>query len=111
MPLYEYECKAHGPFAAMRPMSESHLGEECPRCHRKAARVILSAPAFAGMPADARLAHATNERSAHAPKSSRDFRHAKGCGCCHGKSKPSIGADGTKAAKSFPSKRPWMISH
>jgi hypothetical protein len=36
-------------------------------------------------------------------------KHAPGCGCCSGKSKTGIlRADG---AKTFPSARPWMISH
>jgi putative FmdB family regulatory protein len=112
MPIYEYECSTHGSFETLRPMSESSLPKECPRCHRMAARVILTAAALACMPASARQAHATNERSANQPKSTRDSRHGRGCGCCGGKSPRIGGAESApKAAKAFPSKRPWMISH
>jgi hypothetical protein len=53
-------------------------------------------------------AHAVNERSADSPK--RSSGHGPGCGCCGGKT-----SSGTlrrpDGSKSFPAKRPWMISH
>ena len=110
MPLYEYECVAHGSFEAMRPMAECQSAQTCPHCSRASARVILTAAALATMPSSARKAHATNERSAHTPKSSREMKHGKGCGCCGGKAKRGV-AMGANGAKAFPSKRPWMISH
>ncbi|HVY08421.1 MAG TPA: hypothetical protein VHB46_20790 [Burkholderiales bacterium] len=58
-----------------------------------------------------RKAYAINEKSAHAPKSSKEHVHGSGCGC----GSKSIGASKTVKApdgsKAFPSKRPWMISH
>jgi hypothetical protein len=57
-----------------------------------------------------RNAHATNERSAHAPKSSKSLGHGSGCSCCSGK-KPSKAIYRADGGKTFPSARPWMISH
>jgi hypothetical protein len=94
----------------MRSMSESRAPQSCPDCGVPAPRVMLTAVAFAGMPAANRKAHAINERSAHEPKTSASLRHKPGCGCCSPKSKSNSLTlpDGSKA---FPSKRPWMISH
>ena len=55
---------------------------------------------------------AINERSAHAPKTLAEYKasHGPGCGCCS--TKPSRLVRKTKSgAKSFPTARPWMISH
>jgi putative FmdB family regulatory protein len=68
MPVYEYLCNDCGPFTDMRPMAECDAPQDCPHCDESAPRVILTAPAFFCMPSDKRKAHATNERSSHAPK-------------------------------------------
>ena len=108
MPAYEYDCAQCGDFTAIRPMSASGDPQACPECGEPAPRAILTAPAFAGMPSARRIAHATNERAANEPKQSS--KHGAGCGCCSGgrKTAAAAAADGVK---SFPSKRPWMISH
>jgi putative FmdB family regulatory protein len=108
MPTYEYACPDCGGFTALRPMAQHHDPQPCPACGTPAARVIATAPAYAGMPAAARLAHATNERSAHEPRQSS--RHGAGCSCCLGAGKSSAvrSPDGMKG---FPTKPPWMISH
>jgi len=55
-------------------------------------------------------AHGINERAADSPK--RLSQHGPGCACCSGKSGKGRSTlrlpDGSK---SFPSARPWMISH
>lgn len=112
MPVYEYLCDAcGGDFTALRPMSHSSLPHACPDCGGEAQRVLLSAPAFAGMQAADRKAHAINERARHEPKSSSQLghKHGPGCGCGSGVSKAT--AVSTDGKKSFPTKRPWMISH
>lgn len=108
MPLYEYECRDCGPFEAMRPLAESAQPGECPGCGGAAPRAILTAPAFAGMPAATRQAHATNERSRHEPRRVSGS-HGPNCGCCSNKKSNAVRA--ANGAKSFPSQRPWMISH
>ncbi|MCX8999883.1 zinc ribbon domain-containing protein [Rhizobiaceae bacterium BDR2-2] len=113
MPYYDYRCDTCGDFTELRPMSQCAEPGDCPHCGASAARVILSAPAFALMEAGRRQAFAINERAAHEPKSTRkDGLHPPGCGCCSkggaGKSRAVYRADG---AKTFPSARPWMISH
>lgn len=114
MPTYEYECTDCGGFSAARPLAQYQESVACPGCGIAAPRVLLSAPAYAGMPGNVRKAHAINERAAHAPKESgkiEPHKHSAGCGC----GSKSIGASKTVKApdgsKAFPSKRPWMISH
>ena len=84
MPVYEYLCNDCGPFTDMRPMAECDDPQDCPRCETESPRVILTAPAFFCMPSDKRKAHATNERSANAPKTVGEYKasHGPGCGCC-----------------------------
>jgi len=109
MPTYEYLCRRCGPFEDDRPMDESGEPGTCPGCGRAAPRAFLSAPRLAGMSAELRLAHATNERSAHAPRAAKQGRHRHGpnCGCGGGKA----GTGSRAAAKGFPGRRPWMLSH
>ncbi|MGN6579070.1 MAG: FmdB family zinc ribbon protein [Bordetella sp.] len=112
MPTYEYLCDTCGIFDVQRPSGQRDAGCSCPMCSRQARRVIASAPALATMSGNSRTAHATNERAAHSPMSSgeyRAYRHPPGCGCCGSGSKATVrAADGSKG---FPTKRPWMISH
>ena len=59
-----------------------------------------------------RKAYARNERSANAPKTVAEYKasHGPGCGCCS--TRPSrIVKQASNGAKSFPTARPWMISH
>jgi len=111
MPVYEYLCEAHGAFEAIRPMAEYAAPCPCPDCGAEAPRVMLTVPRLARLDAATRSAHATNERAAHEPKSTRS--HGPGCACCSGGAARAgrstlHRADGSK---SFPSARPWMISH
>jgi putative FmdB family regulatory protein len=112
MPVYEYLCNHCGPFTDMRPMAECDAPQDCPRCEVEAPRVILTAPNFFCMPSDKRKAHATNERSANAPKTVGEYKasHGPGCGCCSTKPSRLVKQTGN-GAKSFPTARPWMISH
>jgi putative FmdB family regulatory protein len=116
MPVYDYLCPRCGPFTRMRPMADCDLPHECPRCACEAPRAFLTAPYCATLSAERRLAHATNERSAAAPRllSATKGAHGAGCGCCTGKppDKTKRGKNGTKnGVKSFPASRPGMISH
>jgi len=94
-------------------MAESALPHACPHCGTLCARAWLTAPAFSGMTASLRHAHSTNERARHEPRlasqSGGTHVHGPGCGCGSGKSKATLTAP--SGEKSFPSKRPWMISH
>ncbi len=112
MPVYDYLCGRCGPFTDMRPMAECTLPNECPECGDDAPRAFLTAPNLASMPAERRLAHVTNERSAHAPQtlSDRKKAHGAGCGCCSKKSMRYT-KRGKSGSKSFPASRPWMLSH
>ena len=111
MPVYDYLCNDCGPFTDMRPMAECDAPQSCPKCESSSRRAILTAPNFFCMPSDRRKAIATNERSANAPKTLGEYKasHGPGCGCCSGGKKSGVfRADG---ARTFPSARPWMISH
>jgi putative FmdB family regulatory protein len=113
MPVYDYECEDCGPFTVMRPMSECDAPHDCPDCGAAAARAWLTAPNFSTMSAERRVAHATNERSSHAPTTSADYKakHGSGCSCCSGKKTSRFVNRSKTGSKSFPSSRPWMISH
>ena len=113
MPTYEYRCSDCGPFTGRRPMSEAAEPDRCHVCGREAPRVILTAPSFAGMDGVLRTAIGVNEKAAHEPKRSSQeghhHVHGPNCGCgSKQKSRAVYGADGSKT---FPSHRPWMISH
>ena len=114
MPVYDYMCESCGAFTALRPMAKSAERCCCPDCGAPASRAYLSFPNIGGMDPARRAAFETNERSAHAPKLSKKAErdagaHAPGCACCGG---GKSGAVYTKdGAKTFPSRRPWMISH
>ena len=81
--------------------------------------VFVSAPRLACTSPEQRRAHDTNERARHEPRRSRDvaegsyarMRHPSGCGCCSGASKRGSTVTAPNGAKTFPTKRPWMISH
>jgi putative FmdB family regulatory protein len=110
MPVYEYLCDDCGSFTQMRPMAECDLPSDCEHCGREAPRVILTAPHCSTLSAQTRLMHATNERSAHAPRTSSNGTHGAGCSCCSGRSNRLV-RRGKNGSKSFPTTRPWMISH
>lgn len=111
MPLYDYECLEHGAFDCMRPIAESGAMQECPACGRPAPRVFVCTPRVLDMDPARRAAFATNERSAHEPRSSKRHVHGPGCGC-GGKSGRGTGAAQTAdGGKTFLNRRPWMISH
>lgn len=121
MPVYEYLCDDCGDFTALRPMSEYQDPQPCPDCGVLAPRVMLTAPHFTSMSRASLAAHSTNEQSRHAPMSVDAYkekqdraRHGAGCSCCSGmksRSKKNRTATSAGGAKSFPSARPWMISH
>jgi putative FmdB family regulatory protein len=105
MPLYEYECPAHGVFDQFMVMSARAQPHPCPHCSRPAPRVIATATAVAAMPAAARAAHRVNENSRNEPKISGKLKHGAGCGCC-GNKPTRI----SRRARASP-QRPWMIGH
>jgi putative FmdB family regulatory protein len=107
MPTYEYGCSQCGGFTAIRPMRERNDPQSCPGCGSLAARELLTAPAFAGLPAASRAAYATNERAANEPKLSS--KHGMSCACCTGRKSGATERPG--GMKAFAAKRPWMISH
>jgi putative FmdB family regulatory protein len=117
MPTYEYDCRQCGGFDALRSIARRNDPAVCPGCGTASARVLVSAPHLARLDAATRTALTTNERAAHAPRSSRDgaagyqrLKHPAGCGCCAtGIRSATVRAP--SGAKSFPGKRPWMISH
>lgn len=111
MPTYDYQCESCGPFEKIRRIAERNEPAACPLCGEEAPRVMISAPNFADMPSDKRLAMATNEKACHEPKSSASVRHPKGCGCCKTSTTASPASSGAATARSFANRRPWMISH
>lgn len=119
MPLYEYDCTDCGPFTEMRPMAESGLPCPCPDCGDPSPRAYFTAPMMACVGTDARFAMETNETAQNKPMSVGEYAakqaaksHRAGCSCCvPTKRKKSTTVKTPSGAKSFPTKRPWMISH
>ena len=116
MPVYDYLCARCGPFTEMRPMADCERPCPCPECGKDAPRAFLTAPYLWAMPSERRVAHATNERSASEPKalSASKRAHGSGCHCCSGaklRSAARRDAGDRSAAKGFPARRPWMLSH
>lgn len=109
MPIYDYSCAECGPFEARAAMADFDKPHDCPCCAAPARRAMLTAPLLANMDAGRRRAHATNERSVDSPRRA----HGAGCSCCSGsaKKKPSGTLHRPDGSKSFPARRPWMISH
>jgi putative FmdB family regulatory protein len=100
MPTYAYDCPRCGGFDEDRPLAEYDLPAACPGCGQESPRA-LTLPQFATMDGVRRVAAATNERSANAPRSTRS--HGGGCACCAPRQGAAIKGSGTS--------RPWMISH
>jgi hypothetical protein len=92
----------------MRPLSESGLDQPCPECGAPAGRVVLSAAGLAAMPTATRKAYALNEMSRHEPRTSAQLKHGAGCGGSGKRRSADASASGTRT---FPDRRPWMISH
>ncbi|HEX5372065.1 MAG TPA: zinc ribbon domain-containing protein [Aquabacterium sp.] len=118
MPTYDYACPDCGGFDALRSLAQRNEPALCPDCGTASPRVFVSAPRLACLSSSTRLAMDTNERARHEPRSSRDqgsygrLRHPAGCGCCStGSGRRSATVTAANGAKTFPSKRPWMISH
>ena len=114
MPVYEYLCNACGPFKDMRPMAECDDPQDCPDCEtRIAARVpdragvLLHAVRQAQGRRHQRAQLATRRRRSAEYKAS----HGPGCGCCSSKKPSRLVKQTRTGAKSFPTARPWMISH
>ncbi len=109
MPSYDYICPDCGPFIACATMADFDRPADCPHCGSHSPRALLTAPILANMDKGRHHAFVTNERSADSPKRSG---HGPGCGCCSGaaKKKPSGTLYRPDGSKSFPAKRPWMIS-
>ncbi len=109
MPVYEYLCEKHGPFEAIRPMSEYAAPCACPVCGADAPRVMLTVPRLGLLDGATRRAHETNERSAHEPRSTRSQDPDSAQRPSAGKRSRTLHRpDGNK---SIPSHRPWMISY
>ena len=119
MPLYEYRCDDCGTFSAIRKMSESSMQGICGDCGAACERII-SAPYFAILGKEQRVAHERNEKSAHEPGTMR----RSSCGCsgghtCHtdksnAKKDQASQSENQGAVFQMQTKktaRPWMLSH
>ncbi len=112
MPIYGYDCEAHGPFTEMRPMSRSSEPMPCPDCGNDAPRSI-SAPFIANMDPKNRIAHQRNEKSANEPKvvsqnpGGHNHSHPHSHGHSHGARRNTGLGEGLHNTHS----RPWSIGH
>lgn len=109
MPVYEYACTTHGVFEAHRPMARFADPCPCPACGVAAPRVLVTPPRLATTDRARVKAQAINERAADSPR--RTKAHGPGCACCTGPKASNGALARPDGSKSFPAKRPWMISH
>ncbi|MAY71660.1 MAG: formamidase [Halomonas sp.] len=110
MPVYDYKCPEHGLFHELVAMDANGDTQPCPDCGDLASRVLLVSPGLLDMPPERRQAMDRNERAANEPRHGNHTSEQDG-GCRHRpRDKPRVfyTADGHKT---FPSARPWMISH
>jgi putative FmdB family regulatory protein len=108
MPLYTFDCARCGTFDALTTIAKRNDARACPQCGTATMRNAVTAAALACMPRHVRGAAEINERNQHEPRHSSQHHHGATAQC-----KPrSGGGDVARAkAKTFPQKRPWMISH
>lgn len=118
MPTYDYACPSCGGFDAFRPLNDRNEPCACPDCATASPRVFAHAPRLACTTSEQRRAFDINERAQNEPRMSRDndgsynrLKHPAGCGCCSPGSRKTTTYTAPNGAKTFPTKRPWMISH
>src|SRR5690606_20151052 len=100
----------------------------CPQCGELSARILRIPPELLTMSATKRKVHAVNEQASHEPVTAaayrdkqqtraRSTRHDRHCGCGNEKQGSGLGHRRSsliytaQGDKTFPSQRPWMISH
>ncbi|MET0340221.1 MAG: zinc ribbon domain-containing protein [Polyangiales bacterium] len=104
MPLYEYECDAHGVFEQLRSLSEYGAPAPCPDCGAEVARVV-STPLLACVSRETRIARDRNEKSQYEPRMVQT------------RADPSHPAHAVNRVAKRPTlqrstgRRPWVIEH
>jgi len=122
MPVYDYKCHEHGVFYALATLDESSAPKPCPECGELSARIIIISPHLAKLKKEEMTAHARNEKAQFEPQFSTPesrkeahekhaHQHGSGCGCSEHKKNKSMLFYTAEGHKTFPSMRPWMISH
>ena len=119
MPTYDHDCPRCGGFEAFRALAQRNEPARCPACGTDSPRVFATAPRLACLDAGTRTAMDANERARHAPMSAQAYgeyrrlkAHPSGCGCCAtGPGSRNATVTAPNGNKTFPGKRPWMISH
>ena len=108
MPVYEYNCKEHGGFEKILPLSRYNDEVCCPACGIEATK-MLSMPRLRGMSKVLMSSHERNERSRESPHVCKST-----CSHHHKTPKKAKGRDGEPAKpmlQSYQGKRPWVIEH
>ena len=107
MPMYEYECEAHGIFELLRPLSEYAEAACCPLCEVAAERV-LSVPHLCGVPRRTIVARERNERSRHEP---RVFSRSDDSCASRSDERQLPSRSSAPKLRSYSGARPWVIEH
>jgi putative FmdB family regulatory protein len=106
MPLYDYDCRRHGPFREWAEMSHSDRPARCPDCAAPAPR-LMAAPRL-GIDSTLRKAHTINETSANEP---RVVHRRRGDPMTHDTHRDLTEARGRRVgrAKTHRSNHPWAV--
>lgn len=125
MPVYEFQCSNCGVVEQMLSMAACDNASQCPHCSRVVYRIFATAPRLRAKGRDGVHAAQVNERAQHDPVrgshahainelgrrqgNSSTSPHPAGCGCCKANATGTV--THADKSKSFPGRRPWMISH
>jgi len=124
MPIYEYECTAHGRFDTLRGFAESSAPADCPVCAVACERVV-SLPRIPTMDRGLVKAHDRNEKSRHEPgvykgnlqehavfKGKARRGHVCSSSCTHGGSQAQAAEERkSQSLTTYNGPRPWVIEH
>jgi putative FmdB family regulatory protein len=108
MPIYEYRCKACGPFEDFCSMGDFAKPMSCPSCRELAPRQVAAAQ-LNRMTGSNRKAHSLNEKNSNEPRIAR----AKSCNHDHHGHGHNQGHNhGHKHVHQHGgADRPWMVGH
>ena len=120
MPIYEFECQAHGRFDELRGFADSSHPAACPACGTMCERAV-SLPRAPIMDRAIVQAHDRNEKSRHEPgvhkgslkehalfKGKARRGHVCSSSCNHGKAAQERKS---QSLTTYNGPRPWVIEH
>lgn len=110
MPIYEYECTAHGTFELLRNVALARQHARCPQCQVRCHR-ILSPPHLSTLSKGLRTAHERHERSRHEPRLEQRRPKVHRCGSACAAPLDARPTPHRRRAQVYTGARPWVLEH